>query len=1038
MKGKRKTLYLLFMVGAFFLMSDGFVSAAKMDYTFPDYVSVNNKVWEAQWRTKTGTTYTNKKGAEKVTEDDLVNLTDSNIALNCVKFKEQVTARQERGRWVAKNASGKTVKNYCEDGYSVKFRQGLASGSMIQDPSTGKWKLQVCGYYSQNLTGKIDELADPANIKMTAQADGKYRVTFTAMDKYPGIFTIKNLKSYKYTDENGVQQVNFDHLGNASSYDNSVVHGNSLILPPGESFYVEFYVNGASAGCTEEFVAQIRSGTSKSISNPVLNYRDNSGNKICDQVYKKYGKIGEADGVATGMVPDCYRTTVNYDEKLATREELLQSIAQLDEMLKDKTGITKSNFNAQKCSYVAGGDGIKTTTGTAEGIAAGNTFTTSVTNKYLDFSLKYEYWRAECSEEMTVTYDDPKAINAGGGFSYTTMITITRTCKPVQIKTPRKKPKCEYSADCMGKGHNGGPGAGPSEEFDSCVNTCDGGKYTQKCINSCYDEVYKNTDVKTISYTDEKNLNLLSYENKNNTGITQVAGRTGSYRTNCGLIGTTSNTPRPVSSCYILGGNGGCTKRNPGDGCPTCYTEHGVAVWYCDGCNGSGSSATDGVQCYEVWASTSDCAIDPAKDYYEQVMKAKSEYEAMIARIQKYTKTDYEDEKIQTGVYDNDSNKQVEFGINQQPLTNVEITNSTSGDTVKMMSSTTQTDAGYVVTAEMLTYTWKQYTTTRTQTVHLTQSYVSNTSNQEIGTGTIYQKEKLDCEGKDKNQRLCQKYYDGGYKFYSSLFAPTINDWRDWPYYNSNNTDMSIKRFTDKGEKYENIDVDISSFGSWNQWSLNIDCVYGLYQNFCPDCGPYDPVNPPEIDPNCDPSKDICSGGIQYIYREIHLDDAFPNDRNPRWNWTGTLTNRSENGTKLATGAARASKVSYRGYNIDPLALTNHIEKSGYSIYDVGRDSSEVDYEFTLTGRNLKNIRQYNKQVEDFNGDGENNYLDYDTSCYTKNIEGKQIEVCTNNFLDNEQYITYSTSGFTQNERKAIAGCNNAKSGQCYDVSASN
>ncbi len=1020
-------ILILMMLFSIIFVSDGEVYArTKLNYSFPDYVSVNKKLYKANWRKKSGSTYQNVKGAENVTEENLVNLTYDNIALSCVLFKGDIQAKQQRGKYIAVNSAGEQVADYCEEGYSVSFDQALGSGSMVFE--NGAWKLQMCEFYANGLQDAIDSIADPSNITMKELGGGKYQITFNVMEQYPNTFVMRYLHSSRYTTDNGMVQYDFDHSGNPGSY--TTYTSPSIVLDAGTEFFIEFYVNGNNASCSEEFVAQLKSGAPKSISNPVLNYAYDNGKNICSSLKESHGD----DGVATGMVPFCFRSTVNYDESIPSRSDIIQSVEQVNEMLTGKTSISKNtNTPTQKCNYLrSGSDGISNSAGTPEGIASNNVYTTRIDGKYLDFSLKYTYWRAECSEEMTVSYDDPKAVNAGGGFSYTTIITITRTCTPVQIKTPTKKAKCEYSADCMGKGHTGGPGAGPTEDFDQCINTCDGGKYTQSCINSCYDTVYGESDVKSPSLTDGTDIGLLSYQDKNQTGIVPVM--TGSTRKNCSYLGTTIMTPRPVSSCYVIGGNNGCQKRNPSDNCPTCYTEHGVAVWYCDGCNGSSAKSSDGVQCYEVWASTSDCAQDPEKDYYDQVTAAKAEYEALIARIRQYTNEDYKGEEIYTGVYDSYLEKQVNFGKNQQPITDVSITSSTSDEHQSMISQVTQ-GGTYPVTEEMLTYTWKQYTTTRTQTVHLTQAYVSNTTNQQLGVGTVYQKDTLNCERDDKNNDLCTKYYNGGYKYYTNLFTDTINDYRNWPYFNSNNKDYTIKTFTEKGDRYENIDVDLRNFGSWGQWDLDIDCIYGLFQNYMID------KNGSGLDDwlkNCDSSKDICSGGTQYIYREIELEDNFPNERDPRWNWTGTIDSKSVEGAKLTTGAARSTKTSYRGYNIDPLALINHIETLGKDIYDVQTDSSEIDYEFVLTRQNLKNIRSYNSSVQDFNRDGENNYADYDTSCYTKKVDGQDIQICTNNFLDDERYVTYSTPGYTVASRRAIAECNNTKNQECYDISSGN
>ncbi len=1020
----KKRIYLLYsfsILALLFSFSTMNVKAAGIaDYQFPDYISVDKKIYKAKWRKKTGDTYQNLKGAENVTEENLTQLSYDHIALSCVKFKEGIQTKRVDDSVIAEDASGNRVSDYCESGYSVSFDAILESGALIQED--GVWKLKVCDYYARGLESVIGDIVDAKNIDMTEIGGGRYRITFKILEQNPGVFMIRKL-NYSTYQANGMTQYRFDDSGNLGSY--REVYGSSMDLDFGEEFYLQFYINGNSETCSSEFVAEYRAAAPTFVSNPVIKYTYDDGRNMCDVLKNEFS----TDPIAKGMVPTCYKNVINYGEDIPSRESIMLTIAQVQDMIRGKSNVpknTSSGSNTRKCEFVSGGDGIKTTTG---GNSV-NTYTATITNKYLESSLKYNYWRVECSETMTVSYDDPKAVNAGGGFSYTTIITLTRTCHPVQIKVPEKKSLCQYTVMCYGKGHNGINCAGPNEDFDQCIQTCDGGKYSQSCIDSCYQEVYGKEDVKTVSYTDTNSLGLLSISNKQK-GIIPIVNYFGENATSCpqecSIKGKTltgeHHTTGIVSSCCVVDNISGCKKANPDDRCPTCYTEHGAGAYFCKEC----AKPSMGVKCYEVLKSTDDCTSNAEKLYYEEVKQAKDEYSRIIASMQGYTESDYKDEEIQTGVYDNYLDQQVNFGKNQQPITNVVVTNSSSGDQTRALSSVTQDAGKYSVTRDMLNYTWKQYTTTRTQIVHLTQSYVSNTTNQQLGVGTIYQKKTMDCERDDKNDKLCLEYYNGGYKYYTNLLAPTVNDYRDWPYYNPGNTDKTIQRFTAKGEKYENIDVDLRNFGSWNQWNVNIDCIYGLYQNYVLD-----------KDADCDPSKDICSGGVQYIYREIELEDNFPNGRDPRWNWTGTIDATSVDGRRLVTGAARYNTASYRGYNIDPLALINHIEGNGNTIYDVRKDSSEVDYEFVLTRKNLQNIRTYNKNVQDFNRDKENNYLDYDTSCYTKRVNGQNIQFCTNNFLDDDRYVTYSSPGFTVASRKKIAECNNAKNQECYDVSSKN
>ena len=111
---------------------------------------------------------------------------------------------------------------------------------------------------------------------------------------------------------------------------------------------------------------------------------------------------------------------------------------------------------------------------------------------------------------------------------------------------------------------------------------------------------------------------------------------------------------------------------------------------------------------------------------------------------------------------------------------------------------------------------------------------------------------------------------------------------------------MPLSKSTDEYEK--NIKISLQNIGTWNQWgkitnnsssSIKINCFYGTTTNgfICND--------------NDCPSD--TGNGIQYIFRPINLTDMFPNNRNPRFNWTGTI-NKS---TNKATGAAILKENSY-------------------------------------------------------------------------------------------------------------------------------
>ena len=274
-------------------------------------------------------------------------------------------------------------------------------------------------------------------------------------------------------------------------------------------------------------------------------------------------------------------------------------------------------------------------------------------------------------------------------------------------------------------------------------------------------------------------------------------------------------------------------------------------------------------------------------------------------------------------------------------------------------------------------------------------------SNSSSSTGMMLNSKKARYESVSfgNNANDYAKYYftSGERKYYTNINSKNLNVVLQ--------SDNSVA-LAASPEKW-NITVSSGSNGSgamgWARYGSDHTCYYGVYNNF------YDDENP------CNPTTEVCDGGIQYIFRPIELSDVFPNGRDPRYNWDSASKNK---------GNAIYNTV------VDPIQYTKTIQKKQDDIYN--QNSGEIDYEFILTPKNIAAIKAYNKSVSDFNKDGANNYLDYDLSCYNKN--GKNI--CTSRFLDNTDILTYG-SGYSVDTRKSIAGCNNAReNGTTCDTSA--
>lgn len=105
-----------------------------------------------------------------------------------------------------------------------------------------------------------------------------------------------------------------------------------------------------------------------------------------------------------------------------------------------------------------------------------------------------------CREDVVVTLDPPVITQSGMCFSYVVDIKTKTVCSSKFSGTPPTKilvNACRYDVNCSSNTDK----AGPNDSFDSCVNSCDGGNYTQSCIDKCYTKVYGNSKNSTAKKT---------------------------------------------------------------------------------------------------------------------------------------------------------------------------------------------------------------------------------------------------------------------------------------------------------------------------------------------------------------------------------------------------------------------------------------------------------------------------------------------------------------------------------------------------------
>ena len=137
---------------------------------------------------------------------------------------------------------------------------------------------------------------------------------------------------------------------------------------------------------------------------------------------------------------------------------------------------------------------------------------------------------ATCEEAVLVEYGPPIAAIAGLCYEYQVRVTSVVDCKrTTEPPAPTKLGICYPKPTCVGSDGQVFDQGGPNEDFDKCINSCDGGKYTSKCSKKCYEKVYGKTSSSkktstTNEYTTSKMFRTVDYACSNSSEHEQYRG----------------------------------------------------------------------------------------------------------------------------------------------------------------------------------------------------------------------------------------------------------------------------------------------------------------------------------------------------------------------------------------------------------------------------------------------------------------------------------------------------------------------------------
>lgn len=601
-----------------------------------------------------------------------------------------------------------------------------------------------------------------------------------------------------------------------------------------------------------------------------------------------------------------------------------------------------------------------------------------------------------CEEAVKVEYGMPVASKAGLCFEYKVKVTSYVKCKTTITAEAPQKPSgsyCNPAPKCQARG--GGalrklPQAGPTEEFDNCINECDGGKYSEKCSLKCYKQVYgKNPKTKlSINYEDysiEKMAAASSYS-----------------------LATCLEDNKKYYGCYYKSGGkmlwASYTRNQNGSGSAPTYNLSDLGRWYLDQ-NG-----------YNLWNLRSNSG---------SVCNAQTATRCYVADAQGFFRRDYRNSGLCTdecswrtdqcaGQYLNPGTalKDYEDNLNkyQAAVASCEVAATCSTTTAEFTISVDYTEKG---TGTKKTVKFP-YSTGKDKLPSRGTGITGGTSSSDdttiIDFAGCYKDSGVDNEymtewgfpGAWIHNKTGDVQYEPtsaeGYHFESGKYCLPLNaadvnaEW--WEYAETTGCYVNVPDPTEW-----NIMAETKDFGYFG-WNIRMRCFYAVANEVCDlDInGCCTNIPPPGGGGGPTPTPDDESTVINYRIRSVDLDNLFPNagTRETGFNWTNK---------------AQIPADKDPNYSIDIDALVADIQAKGTAgTYT----DNELEYSFELTPEILREIRSDNKRKG----------YDWDYGTYSKR-DDRSVNFYNSDFFGN----FFSSSEMKKN---AVKGKNNSYIGGGY------
>ena len=678
--------------------------------------------------------------------------------------------------------------------------------------------------------------------------------------------------------------------------------------------------------------------------------------------------------------------------------------------------------------------------------------------------------KVTCKEEIEVNFSDPVATQAGMCFQYLIEIKSKVTCdSSFSGKPPTRKQVCYPKPICI-NGGNAFDAGGPNDEFDSCVLNCDGGTYSQSCINKCYNKVYKDknatkTSDEKLTKDDMKAISPLYVPTDSFYEATLMANDCSKYSELSIRDGKIKAKELYEYRQLHPGGSykNGVWVQNSNNGCPS-----GLGPYYFRSEKGTENtiSMIQGKRSYSSYNKyykmsngflmsvhknntmcSDSCTWDRtcASNTVLTEALAQKEYDEAV---QKYLK----EKKACESYAATCSNDTTKYEI---VVDNVDNDNDQDDDEEKFsssqnMSSTTVNGdfPSMVILTDGVCEDGKDDPWNYHNIITFPGTWINNKTGQPVHS--------MDPDREDF-------YTYVGNQYCTKLNSVPINTaWYDWKVNQKGNagslTDSQKEEISDSIEM--NINGHIDNYGYFG-WNFDVSCFYAIGEPET-SCPPDDPNYPTCDDPSCPPSdpnyptcEDACppsdpdypdcknNGDTapidDYNYRTVTLDNLFPNSVTPtsssdvKSNASFLINEvesiRGNDAVKVADNirpvgfnwTCDATNLENPDYIIQPVSLINQIQTLGDSIYE---GDEYLDYHIRLTPEAMREIRDYNDKYDSYSEPTSDNGNEVLNAGASK----------TPGITVYRSYLLHHVLDSSVLLKSGIIGCNNQDGNQCLNV----